>query len=49
MLDFKAYANKLGVELTTESGPGIYDWKFWDTWIQRVLEWLPLKEKAITT
>lgn len=30
------------IEHTFETGPGNHDWLFWDTWIQRVLEWLPL-------
>ncbi|MGX7245366.1 alpha/beta hydrolase [Enterococcus quebecensis] len=29
---------------TFETGPGNHDWVFWDTWIQRVLEWLPLEK-----
>jgi hypothetical protein len=23
-------------------GPGVHDWEFWDTYIKKVLEWLPL-------
>ncbi|MEI5994545.1 alpha/beta hydrolase [Candidatus Enterococcus mansonii] len=48
--DLLLYANqKMDVALTThniehtfETGPGNHDWLFWDTWIQRVLMWLPL-------
>ncbi|MFD2307961.1 alpha/beta hydrolase [Enterococcus termitis] len=50
------YANKTmaqalaghGIEYTLETGPGNHDWIFWDQWIQRVLDWLPIesKEKA---
>lgn len=29
-----------------EEGPGGHDWLFWDTYIARVLQWLPLAERA---
>ncbi|OTN88319.1 tributyrin esterase [Enterococcus sp. 7E2_DIV0204] len=32
------------IEHTFETGPGNHDWIFWDTWIQRVLAWLPLEK-----
>lgn len=32
-----------GLDLTYEEGPGTHNWVFWDQWIQRVLEWLPIK------
>jgi S-formylglutathione hydrolase FrmB len=31
------------VDLTYEEGPGAHTWKFWDTYIEKVLNWLPLK------
>lgn len=31
------------LNMTYEEGPGIHSWDFWDAWIQRVLEWLPLR------
>lgn len=43
----KAYAQELGVDMTYEFGPGIHDWIFWEEWIQRVLNWLPLKGTEI--
>ena len=39
---FRDHARSLGLDLTYEEGPGRHDWGFWDRWIQRVLEWLPL-------
>lgn len=27
------------LDFTFEHGPGAHNWKFWDEWIQRVLEW----------
>ena len=32
-----------GADLTYEEGPGGHDWVFWDTYIRRILEWLPLE------
>ncbi|SDM62844.1 alpha/beta hydrolase [Acetanaerobacterium elongatum] len=37
----------IGVEHTYEEHPGIHDWDYWDTHIQRVLEWLPLANDAV--
>lgn len=37
------YARENGIDITYEEGPGKHDWKFWDTYIQRVLDWLPVK------
>jgi S-formylglutathione hydrolase FrmB len=33
-----------GADVTYEEGPGGHDWDFWDAYIQRVLEWLPLEK-----
>ena len=32
-----------GADLTYEEGPGGHDWVFCDTYIRRILEWLPLE------
>lgn len=37
---------KQGVNVTYEEGPGGHDWKFWDEYIYKVLQWLPLEEKT---
>ena len=42
-LRFREHARSLGLDLTYEEGPGAHDWGFWDLWIQRVLDWLPLR------
>ena len=34
---------ELGVDLTYEEGPGSHTWEFWDQWIRRALEWMPIK------
>lgn len=40
---FRDHLNKLGYDLTYEESAGDHQWKYWDQYIQRVLEWLPLK------
>lgn len=40
---FREHCRKLGLALTYEEEPGIHEWGYWDTKIQRVLEWLPLE------
>ena len=40
---FKNIAEELGVDLTYEEGPGIHDFNFWDPYIKKILDWLPLK------
>ena len=33
-----------GFSVTYEEGPGDHDWDFWDTYIKKVIDWLPLGE-----
>ena len=40
--DFRDFLNENGVDLTYVEGPGKHDWVFWDTYITKVLDWLPL-------
>lgn len=42
--DFRDYLKGLGIEVTFEEGPGAHEWDFWNTYIRRVLEWLPLEK-----
>lgn len=41
----RTFAQAFGdaLSLTYEEGPGAHTWDFWDEWIQRVLQWLPLE------
>ena len=32
----------LGLDVTYEEGPGSHEWDFWDRYIRRVIDWLPL-------
>lgn len=39
-LKFKEAALHHGLDLTYEEGPGTHEWGYWDTNIQRVLDWM---------
>ena len=41
---FAQFGNALDIHY--EEGPGVHNWSFWDMWIQKVLDWLPMDEKA---
>jgi S-formylglutathione hydrolase FrmB len=41
--DFKDYLEGLGVSVDFEVGPGAHEWDFWNLYIKKVLEWLPLE------
>ena len=41
-LRFRDLARSLSVDLTYEEGPGVHNFDFWDPYIRRVLDWLPL-------
>lgn len=42
---FRDHAQRLGLDLTYEEGPGDHEWRYWDEQIQRVLAWLPLRRR----
>ncbi|WP_322170680.1 alpha/beta hydrolase [Acutalibacter caecimuris] len=39
---FKDKLQSLGYDVTWVEGPGVHDWKFWDEYILKAMEWLPL-------
>ncbi|MBQ9064362.1 MAG: acetylesterase [Blautia sp.] len=41
---FVSFLKENGVEHTYETGPGSHEWDFWDTYIKKALEWLPLED-----
>jgi S-formylglutathione hydrolase FrmB len=43
----KKRLTELGVDAHFEEHPGIHDWDYWDTHIQKVLDWLPLRHSVI--
>lgn len=40
---FRDACRRLGIELSVDFKPGEHEWGYWDTTIQQVLDWLPLK------
>ncbi|MDF2657717.1 MAG: esterase [Paenibacillus sp.] len=40
---FLAHARNVGLDVTYEEGPGLHEWSFWDSYISRVLNWLPIR------
>ena len=42
--DFRDYLKNHQVDVLYEEGEGKHEWDFWDRYIYRVLEWLPLNE-----
>ncbi|MEG1426135.1 MAG: alpha/beta hydrolase family protein [Oscillospiraceae bacterium] len=45
-VEYHEFLRALKVKHTFEKGPGIHDWIFWDTYIKKALEWLPLDETS---
>ena len=41
---FRDHLVKLGYDVTYVEGPGIHDWYFWDEYILKALNWLPLSD-----
>lgn len=44
--NFRDYLFDLNYDVTYAEGPGGHDWVFWDTYILKVLQWLPLDKKV---
>lgn len=44
--EFKAYLEDLGVKVDYEEGPGAHEWDFWNRYIKKVVDWLPLENNA---
>ena len=40
------FLKEQGVEHTYVEGPGVHDWNFWDTYIRKAMDWLPLEGKT---
>ena len=45
--DYHKFLLNEDVEHTYEEGPGAHDWVFWDTFIKKFVDWLPLDENAV--
>lgn len=44
--DFVKYLQERKVDVKFETGPGAHEWDFWDTYIKKVLDWLPLEKSG---
>ena len=44
--NYHRFLQERGVEVTYQEGPGAHEWDFWDRWIKRALDWLPLGETS---
>ena len=42
--EFRQFLTDLGYPFTYEEGPGGHEWAFWDTYIKKFIDWLPLGE-----
>lgn len=40
--DARVFLESCGFQVTYEEGPGDHNWDFWDTYIKKALDWLPL-------
>ena len=45
--DFAKFLEDNGVEATFEIGPGDHEWDFWDTYIKKAIDWLPLEKGSV--
>lgn len=45
-VQLRDHMKELGFDLTWVEGPGAHTWDFWNTYIEKVLDWLPLKANA---
>lgn len=39
---YRKFAISNGIDFTYEEGTGGHDWQFWDTYIKKIVEWLPV-------
>ncbi len=44
--DFKEYLENLGIKVDYEEGPGAHEWDFWNRYIKKAVDWLPLEDNA---
>lgn len=44
--EFRDVMCKLGADVLYEEGPGAHEWDFWNRYIKKVLDWLPLEHDS---
>ncbi len=42
---YRDHLQSLGYDVTYHEAPGRHIWKFWDTWIEPAIEWLPVERE----
>ena len=42
--DMAAFLKECGANVTYEEGPGAHEWDFWDRYILKAIDWLPLEK-----
>ena len=42
--EMRDYLRQAGMDVTYEEGPGGHEWDFWNRYIKKVIDWLPLNE-----
>lgn len=43
---YRDHLQTLGYDLTYHEAPGTHNWKFWDTWIEEAIDWLPVEGES---
>ena len=45
--EMKDYMKNAGMDVTYEEGEGGHEWDFWNRYIKRFIDWLPMEEDAV--
>lgn len=45
--EMAAFLKAQGADVTFEIGPGAHEWDFWDTYIKKVIDWLPTEQSGL--
>ena len=45
--DMAAFLQAQGADVTFEIGPGNHEWDFWDTYIKKAIDWLPVGHSGL--
>lgn len=45
--DMAAFLKEQGADVTFETGPGGHEWDFWDAYIKKAIDWLPLDRAGL--
>ena len=48
-LRFLKHARRIGLDIRYEEGAAGHEWAYWDEHIRKVIDWLPLRERAAAT